>query len=644
MKESIFEVEEKLTPIPEKTEEIEKRDSWKKKFQHTRKTDLKNCWNIIGMLCTIFAPLYLYFSMEYFYFESLWNFLGYSWKFPGARVFTILILYGLYITLWLLVKKGFIAALVMFLGGFLLATANYFKHSLTGDFVYPWDIVNQKENVGELLGFIKNGLPAAHILLILMAIILLVVIFHSRPQIKLRFITRTMLAAVIVTLIYMPFRTSEQISKTFTAFGMKRESTITQENNHIEHGFTGGFIVNVLSMSVNSPEEYSEEKVKGILSPYTEKDAAAGFNSPDIIVILSESFWDPKLLPGTIFSENPIKNFEEISMRKNARSGYMYETAMGGGTVRTEFEVLTGLTVEQLPAGAVPWQYVSRDMPTYVSHYKDNGYRTLAMHTYMPSFYFRKNTYPYLGFDEMYFSDDLMLIDEVDCYTKGGYISDDSFASYVKYLMDMDDSKPCFLFGISMENHQPYENKFEKLEVEVENPKLSKGALNSLLNYTTGVRDSDLALKKIVDYIDNREKDTLLVYFGDHIPTLGANSAAYIESGFIADSAVLGKEDVRKTLRVPFLIYGNFDLMEIDMAEQGNKNAISAYNLLNVATELAGAPKTAYMEFLSDYYNETPFYNDRIFVPMTERLEGFVAAHRMLTYDILVGKNYSANE
>ena len=634
MKESILEVKEEALKVAEKIEE-----SGKKK--RVRNTDSKGIWHIIGLLSTIFAPLYLYASMEIFYFGSILRFGWYFLKFPGARIFTLLMLYAIYLILWLVVKKGFIASLVMFVSGFFLATANYFKYSLTGDFVYPWDIVNQKGNVGELLSFLKIGLPVQHILLIVVAIALLAVIYLSKTQIKLRFGMRFGLAVLIVVLGYLPFRSSECITKTLTVFNMMRESTITQENNHIEHGFTGGFIVNALSMSVNVPEGYSDEKAKEILSAYDDKEAVAGYNSPDIIVILSESFWDPKLLPNTTFSENPIKNFEEIAMRKNARSGYMYETAMGGGTVRTEFEVLTGLTVEQLPVGSVPWQYVSYEIPTYPSHYKENGYRTVAMHTYMSSFYFRKNTYPYIGFDEMYFQDELTQIDEVNCTMKGGYISDNSFADYVMHLMDMDDSKPCFLFGISMENHQPYENKFEKLEVEVGNPNLSDAALNSLQNYTTGVRDSDLALKKIVDYIDARERDTLLVYFGDHIPTLGANSAAYVESGFIKRAAGLDKEDVRKTLRVPFLIYGNFDFAETDMTEQGVENKISAYNLLNVATELAGAPKTAYMEFLSDYYEEAPFYNDRISVPMTEQLEEFVSAHRILTYDVLVGKNYS---
>ena len=32
---------------------------------------------------------------------------------------------------------------------------------------------------------------------------------------------------------------------------------------------------------------------------------------------------------------------------------------------------------------------------------------------------------------------------------------------------------------------------------------------------------------------DNRDRDTILVWFGDHLPTLGGNMAAYRQSGMI---------------------------------------------------------------------------------------------------------------
>ncbi len=605
------------------------------------KSKLSNASRNLGLVCAFLMPLYAFFVMEYMHFGTFGNFAYYLKNFTGSAIFSLLMLYGIYTIVWMLIKKGFLAALILSIVSFTLAIGNYFKHSLTGDFVYPWDIVNQTGNVKELLSFIKGGLPLTDVLLIFFGVILLVLIFSARPQIRVRIAGRIAVLMVICAAMILPFKTPDRISKTLSVFNMKRESTATQETNHFEHGFTGGFMVNALSMKVTKPNGYSEEEINRIMTPYQAKEAMEKFNSPDVIVILSESFWDPKLIPDTKFSKNPIKNYEAIAKRENARSGNMYVTATGGGTVKTEFDVLTGLTVEQLPAGAVPWQYVNFNIPSYPSHYKELGYRTVFLHTYLPSFYLRSSAYPYIGFDEIYFEEELTAIEEIKWEQSGMYISDDSFVDYVEYLLDKDSQKPCFLFGISMENHQPYENKYQEFEVEVDNPYLSEEAITYLKNYTTGVYNSDLALKKLVDYIDKREKDTLLVYFGDHLPTLGQNRAAYVESGFISSSSELTKEESHKFLRTPFLIYGNFNLCETGMLKKGETNELSTYNLLNAATEVIGAPKTAYMEFLRGYFDDVPFYNDYLQIEWTPRIEELKYAHRMITYDVLKGNRYS---
>ena len=343
--------------------------------------------------------------------------------------------------------------------------------------------------------------------------------------------------------------------------------------------------------------------------------------------MLSESFWDPKLLPQTQFSENPTANFEEISKRENARPGYMYQTAFGGGTVRTEFEVLTGLTSDLLPAGTVPWQFVHKDIPTFVQDYQDIGYRTVFLHTYLPTFYSREKTYPQLGFDELYFQDELTAISDVSWQASGNYISDDSFVLYIEHLLQ--NESPSFLFGISMENHQPYESKYENPKIKVYNESFSSDTKISVENYATGVYMEDLALKKLADFIDKRERPTVLIYFGDHLPSLGADKAAYTESGFIGEK--MSDDDWKKLMRTPYLIYSNFKMADI------KKEEISSYNLINYANELIGFPKTPLMQFLSDYYNEIPYYNDRLKITPSENQKKFIDYHKYITYYNLNG-------
>ena len=72
MKENIMKVKEKANVAPKIDEELKKDSTAKKRFSKFK--DGK-AFRIFGMLCTIFAPLYLYFAMEYFYFESISKFV-----------------------------------------------------------------------------------------------------------------------------------------------------------------------------------------------------------------------------------------------------------------------------------------------------------------------------------------------------------------------------------------------------------------------------------------------------------------------------------------------------------------------------------------------------------------------------------------
>ncbi len=587
----------------------------------------------VGIVLTLLFPVYMNFAMEYIRSGNITGCIDFVRFYTGAAIFSTIVLYLIFIIFWLIFKNGFFACFWLFLICTALSVTNYYKYTMTGDFVYPWDLINQAGNLGELFAFVKMGFPLKYVLCLALGFCFPLASLFHKARINLKLIYRLIISAALTVLLIFPFGTPERTSKVLELFNMTLTSTAAQETNHIVNGFSGGFIVNCLSMNVSVPEGYSPEEAEKILKENKPSPAKDSFSSPDIIVVLSESFWDPRLLDGTEFSENPLKNYDALSKRQNAYSGYMYQTAFGGGTVRTEFEVLTGLTTDALPVGAVPWQYVKKEIPTYADNYRSLGYRTAFFHTFGSAFYLRKDTYPYLGFDEIYFSEDLVEMDEVAPISKGRYLSDESFVDYAKLLLEQSD-KPCFLFGITMENHQPYENKYEEYEIEVSNPDLSKKSLLPLKSYVTGVKHADEALKQLTDYIDTRKKDTILVFFGDHLPTLGADKLAYIESGFISKGKI-ADDEWQKIMRTPFMIYSNFSLNNSKIIKQGSGNELSSYNLLNAAADLIGAPKSSLMTFLTEYTKAIPYYNQRLKLKTNEKQQGFINAHRILTYDTI---------
>lgn len=594
----------------------------------------------LGVVIMLLVPLYLWWVMEYLYFgnvSSLTDFLKSESLVAG--VFSLLTLYSWFVLMWFLLKNGVLVSLIMMTGCYALSISSYFKHALTGDFVYPWDLIHQTGNLEELAGFIKIKFPVEYILYLVGGIAIIGILCFLRPKIRLKAIPRFLIAGVIFLLIFMGIRTPEKVSDTLERFNMSVMSTANQETNHLSNGFTGAFIINLYSMKIEEPEEYSEDKMNEIMADY-KGETGKDFEKPDVIVILSESFWNPKLLPDTGFSMNPLTNFESISKRPNSASGYMYQTAFGGGTVRTEFEVLTGLSSDYIPVGAVPWQYVKGEIPSFASVYRDLGYRTVFLHTFNSSFYLRDETYPNLGFDEIYFLEDLKNIKGMKAEIRGNFVSDDCFVDYVRYMLDKDKGKPGFVFGISMENHQPYEGKYQQTVIDIWNPNMSDESIYATRNYTSGVYYADMALKKLVDYIDKRERKTLLVYFGDHLPNLGKNKGAFVESGFIKDAEMTDGDWV-KLMRTPFLIYGNFDLEKSKLIDTKKENHISSYNLLNGASELIGTPETPFMQFLTEYGTAVPYYNNRLKLETDDAQNDFIRKHELLTYDVLHGAMYS---
>ncbi|MCR5507394.1 MAG: hypothetical protein K6F34_01775 [Lachnospiraceae bacterium] len=74
------------------------------------------------------------------------------------------------------------------------------------------------------------------------------------------------------------------------------------------------------------------DKFLGELQP----DKTEDFRKPDIIVIMSESFWDINHIWGLTYSPNPIEEFKSI--RKNAIIGEVGVNEFGGGTNRSELD------------------------------------------------------------------------------------------------------------------------------------------------------------------------------------------------------------------------------------------------------------------------------------------------------------------
>lgn len=98
---------------------------------------------------------------------------------------------------------------------------------------------------------------------------------------------------------------------------------------------------------MEKPAGYSRARMEKIVKEYQvvareiNKDRKNSLSSQTIMFNLSESFSNPKRVPGVKIKGNPIPYI--LSLKKTTTSGLMMSSGYGGGTANMEYMTLTGL-------------------------------------------------------------------------------------------------------------------------------------------------------------------------------------------------------------------------------------------------------------------------------------------------------------
>ena len=230
----------------------------------------------------------------------------------------------------------------------------------------------------------------------------------------------------------------------------------------------------------------------------------------------------------------------------------------------------------------------------------------------------------------------------------GGYVSDDTLADELIARFEAKGDGPVFLYGLTMENHQPYfGGKFNTpAPVAASADNLSgeeAGVLDALVH---GLTDADAALGKLTDYFAQAEEPTILVFLGDHLPglSLGGDDTLYTRLGYAssADTGSWDAEELKRMHSTDFLVWNNFG------AELEAPAEVSCTGLGTYLRGGAGLPKPLYFQWGSAAMEEMTLYRERLFVAADgtpshtppENCEPLLAAWRNIVYDMLYGEQY----
>lgn len=313
-----------------------------------------------------------------------------------------------------------------------------------------------------------------------------------------------------------------------------------------DYGFPYCFSASVFNTGISQPNNYSKETIEQISNDGKITEATTGRKEmPNIIFIQLESFFDPSEVEFFTTSEDPIPNFRKLM--QNYSTGYFKVPSVGAGTANTEFEVLTGMNLRYFGPGEYPYKTVLKyqTAESAATALENFGYGTHALHNNGGNFYSRADVFNNIGFDT-YTSKEFMNILQV---TENGWAKDDILTQHILNAMDSTEQQD-FVFGITVQGHGDYPE-----EKVLENPRITvsgiedEGRTNAWEYYVNQLYETDQFIGELLQKLKERGEPTVLVLYGDHLPTMGLEAKdlksryLYNTNYVIWDNTGLQKED-----------------------------------------------------------------------------------------------------
>ncbi|MBP3917893.1 MAG: sulfatase-like hydrolase/transferase [Clostridia bacterium] len=318
-----------------------------------------------------------------------------------------------------------------------------------------------------------------------------------------------------------------------------------------DYGFAYCFSLSVIDRGIDRPDGYSDTEIDAILSSIdtaqpsevapdsikdTQKDSIQpSTKKPNVIFVQLESFFDVNRLSGITFSENPVPNFS--SLKKQYSSGFLSVPSIGAGTANTEFEILTGMNLEDFGAGEYPYKTVLQTQTAESLAYNLDalGYSAHALHNNTGAFYDRNKAYASLGFDTF---TSLEYMQNVTLNPLG-WAKDAILTDYIFKCLNSTDH-PDFVFAVSVQPHgrypddNPEDQPTDAYDTDASETKIAQkidvyGIPEENLTaqyryYVNQLYETDAFIGELTSALSQFDEPTVLVLYGDHLPCFNYTS------------------------------------------------------------------------------------------------------------------------
>lgn len=382
-------------------------------------------------------------------------------------------------------------------------------------------------------------------------------------------------------------------------------------------GVISGMYGHFLENQVFKPDNYNENELEKILKEHNDIQTPTTEVKPNIILYVSESFWDIEQLSDIEFDQTITSNFRKIGQKKNAKTFNMISPTYGGLSANVEWELLVGANVSFYSKAYIPYLRIYKDQSYYernslIKELKENGYSTNVLAATSKNSYNHGKVYDFMKFDSIeYFNK----IDEK--YKKGYYVSDEYITTkLIENLKNNNSGGPTFNFVFTMQAHMPYMlNKYDEYDIKVKNSKLDKESNDVLLSYAQGIYDADQQLKRLYEFLLTYEEPTILVFLGDHLPYLSTEDGNNVVDKLNYFNTKNEKLNLYRKYNVQSLIVSNYHI------NHDSINYLGTDLLMPYVLEKANINLSPYYKYLNDTRNILPAFNRYITIAASGDLQ-----------------------
>lgn len=421
-------------------------------------------------------------------------------------------------------------------------------------------------NISEGLKIIKKYFSMFQIILVIVLVAVLVgfIVFLAIKSPKVKEKINYLVSTLVIALTFGIIMLANYISNV-TGLIPRNFGNIVMAYD--TYGFGYVFSCSLFRSGISKPKDYSpgkvDEVVQGVDDEVDNKNDENDVERPNIIFLQLESFFDVTLVKDLEYSEDPIPTMHKLY--EKFPSGYLSVPSFGAGTANTEFEVITGMNLDDFGPGEYPYKTVLRNNACesicyYLAEY---GYTNTALHNNEGDFYSRNTVFSRLGFDTF------VSLEYFEEYEKNpiGWPKDKCLIKEITGILDST-KKQDFVYSISVQGHGDYPEDTTGMElpITVSNNNLT-GNPDGFEYYVNQIHEMDSFVAELIAELEKRDEKTVLVMYGDHLPT------------FDFTDDMLENGDIYQT---QYVIWNNFDLKLEDRDIQSYQLASYVMNSLDM--------------------------------------------------------------